>query len=530
MAKLSFDDSEGKWRTIGGRRVFIREGQSLSDAMKASGKFKSAKKKNEVKDESKSFSREELKEKYGTDDVDLINAGKAKEDRVTLKEDKKEQKSIEDNKSPGQKTADLIKESGVKTFADEIKENDVANRVKENKIVDSYGKNVVYQTKEGNYITSRQNYNDYVNGKTNKLGGELVLNEKEARERLASYDADEKYPYKGYVDDVKTGNGQKAEELKKETLNKMYKSIGYDDSKYNYGLEKESSTKESNYRNKITDVAKNSKEDNVTLDVETGKPVSFEKGYSVSFQQSSDNYSDEEYHAKVEECKAKCDGKVYAGKYGGDAEASFHTDSLEDAKELMYKYNQESIYDWQHETLIMNDKYNASTNKTNYKEEKATNDYMNDKIRSGASKNKFKEDLPKRTEIKTQGTSNRKEVSENIQAHILDYYDSPDDFIQQMDVMREPTMWRAGEKIAQGGSYLIYNGDMADFLNELKINPKGKTFSDEKAFNTYTSLVGRESAKLYDRLKKNAYRKYMKEHPNSEMSFGEFKDMTKGGK
>lgn len=40
MAKKKYDSSEGIWRTIGGRRVFIRTGQSLSDAMKESGKFK----------------------------------------------------------------------------------------------------------------------------------------------------------------------------------------------------------------------------------------------------------------------------------------------------------------------------------------------------------------------------------------------------------------------------------------------------------------------------------------------------------
>ena len=38
MAK-TYDDEEGVWRTIGGRRVFIRTGQSLADAMKESGKF-----------------------------------------------------------------------------------------------------------------------------------------------------------------------------------------------------------------------------------------------------------------------------------------------------------------------------------------------------------------------------------------------------------------------------------------------------------------------------------------------------------
>lgn len=35
---------DGVWRTIGGRRVFIKEGQSLSDAMKESGKFPKSKK------------------------------------------------------------------------------------------------------------------------------------------------------------------------------------------------------------------------------------------------------------------------------------------------------------------------------------------------------------------------------------------------------------------------------------------------------------------------------------------------------
>lgn len=37
--KKSYDEQDGVWRTIGGRRVFIRTGQSLSDAMKESGKF-----------------------------------------------------------------------------------------------------------------------------------------------------------------------------------------------------------------------------------------------------------------------------------------------------------------------------------------------------------------------------------------------------------------------------------------------------------------------------------------------------------
>lgn len=90
MAK-KYDDTDGIWRTIGGRRVFIRTGQSLSEAMIESGKFKNLreeyrKAKEEIEKETKNeYTKEELKEKYGTDDVDLINAGKEKEDRVSLK-------------------------------------------------------------------------------------------------------------------------------------------------------------------------------------------------------------------------------------------------------------------------------------------------------------------------------------------------------------------------------------------------------------------------------------------------------------
>lgn len=42
MAKEKYDENDGVWRTIGGRKVFIRKGQSLADAMIESGKFKKA--------------------------------------------------------------------------------------------------------------------------------------------------------------------------------------------------------------------------------------------------------------------------------------------------------------------------------------------------------------------------------------------------------------------------------------------------------------------------------------------------------
>ena len=154
MAKLSFDDGDGVWRTIGGRRVFIREGQSLSDAMKKSGKFKNAKKKDntfEMNDEEKK-KYEEVGQKIDdlTKEIDRKNTYEK-----YVNEKLNDDEYLKANR-PNEYWQKQFRENNVKTFADEIKEeNEIVNRVKQNKIVDSYGKNVVYQTKEGNYITSR---------------------------------------------------------------------------------------------------------------------------------------------------------------------------------------------------------------------------------------------------------------------------------------------------------------------------------------------------------------------------------------
>lgn len=57
-------NEKGVWRTIGGRRVFIKEGQDLASAMKESGKFKSASKGTAKKESTQSVTDEELKAKY----------------------------------------------------------------------------------------------------------------------------------------------------------------------------------------------------------------------------------------------------------------------------------------------------------------------------------------------------------------------------------------------------------------------------------------------------------------------------------
>ena len=211
MAK-KYDESDGIWRTVGGRRIFIRNDQTLADAMKESGKFKkgqveseielarmkkykkedeerNAKAKKELTEEAKElmddarfldpkeegfdeafaelkerfadlrrkestwqssqsksveetikqlekekngnqYTSKQLKEKYGTDDVELINAGKAKEDRVSMINDENVASELRkaDNWSDINKTIDNIKDEKVKTMmkkeAQKLEENE----------------------------------------------------------------------------------------------------------------------------------------------------------------------------------------------------------------------------------------------------------------------------------------------------------------------------------------------------------------------------------------------------------------------
>ncbi len=123
------------------------------------------------------------------------------------------------------------------------------------------------------------------------------------------------------------------------------------------------------YRDKLNKISDKSIPDG-TYDVDTGKAVDFKgEGYNVSFEQSGVKLTNDEYYDRIEECRNKCDGKVYAGKFGGDPEISFYTKDKKVALELMEKYNQHSIWDNSIGDIIENPKYNASTNKVNYEKD-----------------------------------------------------------------------------------------------------------------------------------------------------------------
>lgn len=587
---------QGVWRTIGGRRVFIKTGQSLSEAMKESGKFKNLKNKVKPEDDSAyndprdaimyylkrgDFEKaEKYMEKYGLDDekemfMDGLNNNTRQEYYSYLKEQKLKETTPENLMKKMREKGDFKDEKHSEL---QSKANKVVESLKENK-------NQKFNAEDEAFIKDlTEHYDEFTRGDLQgtieaKYGmgekGQAILKEVDDRtyekykvDTLNNDDYLQANKNQKYVNE----DYQKQEQIVHEAKNEVdrlerrlslledddtYGSPDYDDTKYALRDAEDRYREEKAKYDKMMNQSSNKGVKTLNGDYERdnkGRIVSqkeyddFREAYRKDLISKEDYRNDnydalkenkkteaQKYYEKLsekdiandlEERKNRLDNNFYDEK-DKEKYQKFYEDGKKYYKE---KYNQnlnESPWEKRKQELLSGENQEAKRDYEDYK--KSTNEIMNDAIREKATKKTtYKEDLPHKTEIKTQGTSNRKEVSENIQAHILEHYDTPQDFIDQMDAMDYlPTKWRAGEELAKGGSYLIYNGDMQEFLNELKINPKGKKFSDDKAFSMYTSLIGRESEKLYNRLQKNAYQKYLNEHPASKITFEDFKDMKK---
>ena len=131
-------EEKGVWRTIKGRRVFIREGEGLASAMKRSGKFDNLKREDIVKAKNEI----ELNKVYNKNYDDLDRYGKAKNeeakkwfDEITKNQDEmkhlKEEYSIYDNPKEYKgdisdlKAKHISKEKTSDNWREQIKKNNL---------------------------------------------------------------------------------------------------------------------------------------------------------------------------------------------------------------------------------------------------------------------------------------------------------------------------------------------------------------------------------------------------------------------
>ena len=228
MAK-KFDNDDGVWRTIGGRRVFIRNGQDLASAMKESGKFK-------PKYDKKMFANDE-------------NYMKESEEK---EEDRRIQKAIEDKE-----TNEKISNTNKELKKEGKKEFDNRNKNKENYIKEFNEKynNKEFYNKETNEVVNAETLaNDYIQYGGSETFGEYSarrtkgLNqykgeekaskdiEKDSKKSAFELDKELREKESAYLDDYKGGNEKKANEIKKlhNELKNKAKEAGYDTAKTNW--------------------------------------------------------------------------------------------------------------------------------------------------------------------------------------------------------------------------------------------------------------------------------------------------------
>lgn len=170
----------GVWRTVGGRRIFIKEGQDLASAMKESGKFSTKQIENQ-KDKIRSLN-EKIKELngqiYGKTDISEEEKNKMREEVKKLKEEKKKISEQEEENIRLKSTNDdkeITKELLLKTD-DKIKselKNDLQNI---EKYEDDYGikSNIVDDTYTETYKKVEKMYED---GEINEYVYENFINE-----------------------------------------------------------------------------------------------------------------------------------------------------------------------------------------------------------------------------------------------------------------------------------------------------------------------------------------------------------------
>lgn len=91
--------------------------------------------------------------------------------------------------------------------------------------------------------------------------------------------------------------------------------------------------------------------------------------------------------------------------------------------------------------------------------------------------------------------SSCKQVKDAIRAHILEYF-TADELSEQVKGIKcnvYPTNYHAVYHMVEGGCFLIYNADIAAFLNGLGINPNNKEYDPYDSFKLYCHLIARDA-------------------------------------
>lgn len=204
------DDIGGIWRTIGGRRVFIRDGEDLETAMKRSGKFKKEKEKTYYidKNSGKYIGRNIDGEYFGLTD-DKEKAELTSKDIEKLKKSTKffEKKNIEPQEKietkeelekvnySDRKSAEneiFARKQGYSTYEEYKKERETRIEKNIEKAKEEYEKSYVYNNAKKGYDLYNKYFNKEENiSDENEIYNKEVFSELIKREARKMYDIEE---------------------------------------------------------------------------------------------------------------------------------------------------------------------------------------------------------------------------------------------------------------------------------------------------------------------------------------------------
>lgn len=299
-------EKDGVWKTIRGRRVFIKNGESLTNAIKNSGKFK------------KAFD-EATKRKGKTATAANPEPPSHAKLRKALENQRKFKKAFDE---------------AITREERELKAKYMA--IPEDKRVSAYehGENWKDLVKRAYSLNEKE---------TNALHNHLESNIKSWREQGMSD--------KQILDMVSGRVGVRGDDglydikgldmdLKKEAILDEYQ---------NYIQNKISTKTKSDYDKDLRNISSKAEG---TYDLSTGNSKSYQDGYQVTFSMTNMDFDDDTYKSLIEKFKTHDHGTVDAGNFDGYSEVSFNVTDIKKAAKLAAKYNQISIWDWKNGKVI----------------------------------------------------------------------------------------------------------------------------------------------------------------------------------
>lgn len=626
MAKEKYNEEDGVWRTIGGRKVFIRKGQSVADAMIESGKFKATKTKGGLRE----TYRKQIHADKHKQIMDLIKEGKpipdelitkydeVDENKPTMREEyrKENEEDIKEaNKLKSQKKSSeyflknptrMQDNEALQSQLEEAKQGlkDVNKRLNENAKQKLNESREERQAKEQERINAqlkkeRESWtdDDYI-----KRHHDIQDMKKKAQEtyekqveeaRMSGNDRLEESARKGREEDLRNidklekENRANYDEYRKNKKEKLYNDDDDDfikEAKLLDAKDKGKINDEELFNEQARIYGKDPEKEKERVKANLDR-LGVERPDFLKDKSSKDPVKDTLEMYGIKDFKGQLEDKGYNVKK--DEQGGLSISGKKSTNDYAYKTPEQAKAElgWGHHNLTdkeaVEKKFGKSTNDlmTNKELQKqigddleksfgklsSTNETMNNAIREKASnKNKEYESLINNfyalsfgdssqnyEDVKDVPFSKREKAVKSAlymdDNDILDRfgedygYDNNDklkNLKSQIDYMRNPgeTINQTAKRLASGGDFLIYNGDMEDYLKL-----KGIKYNDDNMFDKYTQDMADRVEKLYNQSSnekmndtirsqanmRNEWKQYLKDHPESKMSLSKFKNMKK---